>query len=129
MKKITLLCMLSILVILAWCKIGHNFMDVDNPDAKDDLKYYIWNWDIPQIKTKDIIPDSLSWARNDAKWYANQYYEDNLEEYVDVAKQWLSWAVQDLKWYYNDWVDELNKMVTDKVNGTISWELNKFKIK
>lgn len=103
-------------------------MDVDNPNAKDDLKYYIWSGNIPKIKTDDIIPDSLSWVRDNAKWYANKYYEDELDGYVDIAKQWLSWAVQDLKWYYNSWVDEINQMVSDKVNSAISWELNKFKI-
>ena len=104
-------------------------MDVDNANAKEDLKNLIWSWNIPKIDKNSIIPDSLSWARKDAKWYANKYYEDTLEEYVDIAKEWLSWAKENLKWYYNDWVDELNKMVSDKVNNTISWELNKFKIK
>lgn len=108
-------------------------MDVDNSNAKEDLKYYIWSWNIPKINTDNIIPDGLSWARNDAKWYASKYYEENLDEYldeyVDMAKEWLSWAKESLKWYYNDGVDELNKMVNDKVSGVISWEFNKFKIK
>ena len=103
-------------------------MDVDNPNAKEDLKYYIWSWNIPKISSDDIIPDSLSWVRKDAKWYANKYYDDTLEGYVDVAKQWLSWTVQELKWYYNSWVDHLHGVITDKVNEAISGEINKFKI-
>jgi len=129
MKRISLLWLIWIVAFMSWCSIEHNFMDVDNPNAKEDLKYYIWSGNIPKIKTEEIIPEGLSWARKDAKWYANKYYEDTLEEYVNVAKDWLSWAKENLKWYYNNWVDELNKMVSDKVNWAISWELNKFKIK
>jgi hypothetical protein len=103
-------------------------MDVDNPNAKDDLKYYIWSWNIPKINGDNLVPDNLSWVRKDTIWYANEYYEDNLKEYVDVAKEWLSWAVQELKWYYNSWVDELNQVITDKVNWAISGELNKLKM-
>lgn len=128
MGKIILL-WLILLIILAWCDTNHNFMDVDNPNAKEDLKHYVSYWELPQINPDDIIPESLSWVREDAKWYANQYYDDVLGEYVDIAKQWLSWAKENLKWYYNSWVDELNKMIREKVNETISWELNKFKIK
>jgi hypothetical protein len=102
-------------------------MDVDNPNPKWDFEYYFWSWKIPEVD--GLIPQNLSWARKDAKWYADKYYQDNLEEYVDMTKEWLSWAKESLKWYYNNWVDELNKMVSDKVNWAISWELNKFKIK
>ena len=129
MKKLALFWGMLLITILTWCDLNHNFMDVDNPNAKEDLKYYIWSGNIPRINTEEFIPESLSWARKDAKWYANKYYEDTLEEYVNVAKDWLSWAKENLKWYYNNWVDELNKMVSDKVNWAISWELNKFKIK
>ena len=104
-------------------------MDVDNPNAKEDLINFIWTWNIPKINTENIIPEKLSWTLDTARWYANQYYEDTLQEYVNIARQWLSWAAQDLKWYYNSWVDELNRMVNDKVTWVISWELNKFKIK
>lgn len=103
-------------------------MDVDNPNAKEDLMNLIWTWNIPKISTENIIPDSLSWTREDVKWYANKYYEDSLEEYVDKAKEWIWWVKENLKWYYNEWVDELNKMVSDKVNSAVSGELNKFKI-
>ena len=105
-----------------------SFMDVNNPNAADDLKNLIWSWNIPKINTDEIVPDSLSWARNDAKWYANKYYEETLEEYVDKAKQWLSGAKETIKWYYNSWVDELNQVITDKVNWAISGELNKLKM-
>ena len=104
-------------------------MDVDNPNAKEDLKYYIWSWDFPKINTDDLIPENVSWVREDAKLYANKYYEDNLQWYIDIAKEWLSWTVQELKWYYNSWVDQLNWTISDKVSEVISWELNKFKIK
>lgn len=129
MKKISLLILFLGLIFITWCDQSHNFMDVDNPNAKEDLKNLIHSWNLPNINTDDIIPDSLSWTWIDVKWYANQYYEDSLEEYVYLAKQWLSWTVQDLKWYYNSWVDELSQMISDKVNWVISWELNKFKIK
>ena len=129
MKKITLFFVLLSVFLIWWCDTNHNFMDVDNPNAKKDLKDLIWSWDVPKIDTKNIVPDSLSWKRNDAKWYANKYYDDTLHEYVDIAKEWLSWAKQNLKWYYNSWVDELNEAITNKVNWAISWELNKFKIK
>lgn len=117
------------MLILTWCDKSHNFMDVENPNAKEDLMNLIWTWNIPKINTDNIIPDSLSWTRQDVKWYANKYYEDSVSEYVDKAKEWLSWAKETVKWFYNDSVDDLNQMISDKVNSTISWELNKFKIK
>lgn len=129
MKKIVILGLLLVSTIITWCDKDHNFMDVDNPNAKDDLMNIIWSWNIPNVNTDELIPESLSWARGSAKWYANQYYEDMLSGYVNIAKEWLSWASETLKWYYNNGVDELNKMVSDKVNSAISWELNKFKIK
>ena len=104
-------------------------MDVDNPDAKDDFKKVVWSWGLPKINADDIIPSNLSWKRNDAKWYANKYYKDSLEGYVDTAKDWLSWTSQKLKWYYNSWVDQLNWIITESVNWVISGELNKIKAK
>ena len=104
-------------------------MDVDNSNAKEDLKNLIWSWNIPKVDKKNIIPDSLSWKRDSAKWYANKYYEDTLEGYVDIAKDWLSWAKENLKWYYNSWVDQLNWIITDSISWMISWELNKIKVK
>ena len=104
-------------------------MDVDNPNAKEDLINLIWTWNIPKVKPDNIIPDSLSWTREDVKGYANKHMEGTFWEYVDKAKEWLSWAKETVKWYYNDSVDELNQMISDKVNWVISWELNKFKIK
>ena len=129
MKKILFCSMIFAMFTLAWCDKSHNFMDVDNPNAKEDLINLIWTWNIPKINTDNIIPESLSWTRDAAKWYANKYYEDTFEEYVDKAKEWLSWAKETVKWFYNDSVDDLNQMISDKVNSTISWELNKFKIK
>lgn len=129
MKKITLFFALISVFFISWCNTSHNFMDVDNPNAKEDLKNLIWSWNIPKIDTKNIVSDSLSWKRNDAKWYANKYYDDTLHEYVDIAKEWFSWAKQSLKWYYNSWIDELNEAISKKVNWAISWELNKYKIK
>lgn len=116
-------------ILLTWCEINHNFMDVDNTNAREDLQNIIWSWNIPKINTKDIIPDNLSWTLNNAKWYANKYYEDTIEWYVDIAKKWLSWTTQKLKWYYNEWVDQLNWVISEKVNQAISWELNKLKLK
>jgi hypothetical protein len=130
MKKIVFWCVLLFTsIITTWCDIEHNFMDVDNPNAKEDLKYYIWSWSFSDINIDELIPESLSWTRNDAKWQVNKIYGENLRWYVDIAKDWLSGAVQELKWYYNSWVDELNWVITDRVNEAISEELNKFKIK
>ena len=126
MKRFIVFGLFILVVCVAWCGIQHNFMDVDNTNAEDDLKYYIWNWNTSEINSGI---DGLSWARNSAKWYADKYYEDNLKWYVDSAKEWLSWTIKELKWYYNSGVDQLNWVITDKVNGAISWELNKFKIK
>ena len=103
-------------------------MDVDNPNAKEDLLNLIWSWNIPKINSWNIIPDSLSWTWNTAKWYASQYYEDMLEWYVNQAKQWFSWVVKNLKDYYNSWVDKITTSINDKVTWTISWELNKIKL-
>jgi hypothetical protein len=44
MKKFILLCIMCGLIVTSWCDMNHNFMDVDNANAKDDLKYYIWSW-------------------------------------------------------------------------------------
>ena len=130
MKKLFMLTGLLLgMIILSWCDQSHNFMDVDNPNAKEDLINLIWTWNIPQINTDNIIPESLSWTREDVKWYANKYYEESLEEYVNIAREWISWAKDAVKWYYNDWIDDLNQMIRDKVNWAISGELNKFKIK
>ena len=104
-------------------------MDVDNPNAKENLINLVWSWNIPKFNTDNIIPENLSWTWDAAKWYANRYYEDALEGYVNVAKDWLSWATQTLKWFYNEWVDQLNWVISDKVNWVISWELNKIKLK
>ena len=129
MKNLSLLGLFALPIFcLTWCEIDHNFMDVDNPNAKEDLQHYVSDWKIPQINADDLVPNSLSWTWKDVKWYANKYYEDTFEEYVGVAKEGLSWAKESLKWYYNDWVDEINRMVNEKVSGVISWELNKFKI-
>jgi len=128
MKRIAFLWIITSILILTWCDTSHNFMDVDNPNAKEDLIHYVW-WERPKINTDDLVPDSLSWKWENIKWYANQYYEDTFWEYVDKAKEWLSWAKENLKWYYNNSVDELHQKISDKVNWVISWELNKFKIK
>ena len=129
MKKILFWLTIVPLLILAWCDNSHNFMDVNNPNAKEDLINLVWSWNIPKINTDNIILDNLSWTRDTAKGYANKYYEDTFGEYVDKAKYWLSWAKETVKWFYNDSVDDLNQMISDKANSTISWELNKFKIK
>ena len=129
MKKLfTLTGLLLTIVILSGCDKSHNFMDVDNPNAKEDLLNLIWTWNIAKINSWNIIPDSLSWTRDTAKWYVNQYYEDTLQGYVDQAKQWLSWAVKSLKNYYNSWVDQITNTINDKVTWTISWELKKIKL-
>ena len=129
MRKFFLLWLFLWLLFVTWCDQSHNFMDVDNPNAKDDLLNLIWTWNIPDINADNIIPDSLSWTWQDVKWYANKQMEDTFWEYVDKARQWLSWAKETVKWFYNDSVDDLNEMISEKVNWVISWELNKFKIK
>lgn len=120
---------LTVILFLTGCNKNNNFMDIDNPNAKDDLQNLIGDRNLKKIDTKAIVPDNLSWTLDNAKAYANKYYEESLEWYVDSAKQWLSWTTQKLKWYYNSWVDQLNNSITNKVNWTISWELNKLKLK
>ena len=129
MKKITLFFVLLSVFLIWWCDKSHNFMDVENENAKEDLKNLVWDWNFFDSNTNITIPKNLSWAMGTAKEYANKYYEDTLEGYVNVAKEGISWAKESFKWYYNSWLDELNQMVTDKVNWVISWELNKYKIK
>lgn len=132
MKKIVLLSIFSVAIILSWCDNSHNFMDVDNENAKEDLKSLIKSKeiDIPSlnVNVEDILPESLSWTWQDAKWYVNKYIDDSMQPYVDKAKEWINWVKESLKWYYNDWVDELNWLISEKVNSAISWELSKFKI-
>ena len=128
MKKLGFLVVLFAGIFLAGCEESLKFMDVDNPDAAQDLKNLVQSGNLPKIDTDKIIPDALSWTRDNAKWYVNQYYEDSVEKYVDKAKDSLSWAKETLKWYYNSGVDELNQMISDKVNSAVSWELNKLKI-
>ena len=129
MKKIIFLWITTAMVFMIWCDNSHNFMDINNPSAKEDLQHYVSDVKLPKINADNVIPDGLTWTRETAKWYANKYYEDNLEEYVDIAKDWLSWAKENLKWYYNNWVDEINWAINKKINWAISWELNKFKLK
>lgn len=129
MKKIVIWSLLMWFIVIAWCDGERNFMDVDNPNAKDDFMNMIWSDNIPKIKSWGYMPDGLSWTRSNVKWYANKYYEGSMSGYVDKAKEGLSWARETFKWYYNDWVDELNQIVSDKVNQAISWEFSKFKIK
>ncbi len=128
MKKIVFLVVLFVSIFVIWCDGNLKFMDIDNPNAADDLKGLIQSWNLPKINAENIIPESLSWTWDSAKWYVNQYYEDSVEKYVDKAKEGWSWARETLKWYYNSWVDELNQVVSEKVNATLSWELNKLKI-
>lgn len=132
MKKIVLLSIFSVVIALSWCDNSHNFMDVDNENAKEDLKSLIKSKeiDIPSlnVNVEEILPESLSWTWQDAKWYVNKYIDDSMQPYVDKAKEWINGVKESLKWYYNDWVDELNWMISEKVNSAISWELSKFKI-
>ncbi len=125
MKKFALLWIILPIILIAWCDNNHNFMDVDNTNAKKNLQNLIWSWNIPKINSNDIITDSVSWTRKNIKWQAEKYYTGKVEWYVDKAKEWLSWATQKLKWFYNEWVDEINWAINEKVN----WEMNKFKIK
>ena len=128
MKKLGFLIVLFASIFLVGCEGTLKFMDVDNPDATQDLKNLVQSGNLPKIDADNIIPEVLSWTRDSAKWYVNQYYEDSIEKYVDKAKDSLSWAKETLKWYYNSGVDELNQMISDKVNSMVSWELNKLKI-
>ena len=129
MKKLIILPILLItVVILTWCDKSHNFMNIDNPNAKEDFKALFGTWKTWNIIPKEIIPDSLSWSWENVKWYAEKYYNDTVDEYVDKAKNSLSWAVKSLKDYYNSWVDQITNNINDKVTWAISWELNKIKL-
>ena len=121
--------LLSVVFFLAWCSKNQNFMDVDSWNNYQTIKNIIWDWSLKNINSSDILPDNLPKTRDEAKGYANSYYDDKLEWYVDTAKDNLSWTTQKLKGYYNSWIDQLNNTITNKLNWTISWELNKLKLK
>ena len=75
------------------------------------------------------IQNNLSGKIEEAKWLAEQYYNDVLKEYVDRAKEWVSWAVESAKWYYNQWIDDIWETITNKINTKVSEWLDKIKVK
>ena len=83
---------------------------------------------IKWIDTWDI-QNSLSGKIEEAKWLAEQYYNDVLKDYVDKAKDGVSWAVESAKWYYNQWIDDIWETITNKINNKVSEWLEKIKVK
>jgi hypothetical protein len=80
MKKIVILWVILFTAFLTWCDKSHNFMDVENPNAKEDLINLIWTWNIPKINSDNIIPDSLSWTRDTTKWYVKIIWINEIEK-------------------------------------------------
>ena len=78
-----------------------------------------WSW---------IVDDDLSWVRATVKWYAHDYYEDTMAEYVDKAKEWLSWTMQNFKNHYNNWVDNLTHSINDAISGSVTEKMNTLKM-
>lgn len=117
-----------VIVLVLWIiKIKDNYSNIiSTKNLKEELNDVVQNlwW----INTWDI-QKNLSWKLEEAKWYAEQYYNDKLKDYVDKAKEGVSWAVESAKWYYNQWVDDLWETITNKINTKVVEELDKIKVK
>lgn len=129
MKYIKILFALIIIIVLVLCiiKVKDKFFNVsDVKNITEDL----W-WVIKNLNWIDswTIQANLSWKIEEAKWLAEQYYNDVLKDYVNKAKNEVSWAVESVKWYYNQWVDDLWETITNKINAKVVEWLDKIKVK
>ena len=133
MKKILLsIVWIPCMLLLAWCDFmvpqdnwGNAFSWVW--DTIDQIK---WSLTWVKINTEMLswtIKDD-SWVRSTVKWYAQEYYDDSLSEYVDKAKQELSWTMNNLKNQYNSWVDSLTNTINDAISGSITQKMNILKM-
>lgn len=131
MKFLKLLIAIIIIIALVVCVVKIKNMFSVIPNSKD-----LWEWVNSLIKNIDIrwinswdIQNGLSWKMDEAKWFAEQYYNDVLKGYVDKTKEWISGAVENAKWYYNKWVDDLWNTITNEINNKVVEWLDKIKVK
>ena len=131
MKILKFLIAVLIIIAMVLCiiKIRNSFYNIPNTkDLKDWVNSVMQNIDIKRINS-GVIQNSLSWKMNEAKWFAEQYYNDVLKDYVDKTKEWISGAAENAKWYYNQWVDNLWNTITNEINTKIVEWLDKIKVK
>lgn len=130
MKILKILIIIIIIVaIVFWIiQIKNSISNISkNKIINEWINSVINNIDVKWINS-GTIQNSLSWKIDEAKWYAEQYYNEVLKDYVDKTKDWISWAIEDAKWYYNQWVDELWNAITNEINSKIVEWLDKIKI-
>lgn len=123
-----LIALLIVAALIIWIiKIKDSFSGILNKETITEW----FNTLMQNIKWIDSwdIKNNLSWKIEEAKWLAEQYYNDVLKEYVDKAKVWVSWAVENAKWYYNQWIDNLWETITNKINSKVEESLDKIKVK
>lgn len=125
-----IIAILIIVIIILWIrKIKNSFSNTVNiKNLSDEFGSIMNSIDIKWISSWDI-QNSLTWKMDEAKWMAEQYYNDVLKDYVDKAKEWVSWAVENAKWYYNQWIDDLWETITNKINTKVVEGLDKIKAK
>lgn len=131
MKLLKFLIAITIIVAIVFCiiKIKNIFSSIpDTSDLTEWVNSMIKNIDIKWINSGSI-QNGLSGTIDDAKWFAEQYYNDVLKDYVDKTKEGVSWAVENVKTYYNQWIDDLWDTITNEVNTKIVEWLDKIKAK
>lgn len=124
MKKFILLLVFFVSLLLSGCMIQENISKISNNLWWSKIKSYfsktvketVWNWQ-----------NSETW--NTVKWYASQYYDEELSWYVNTAKIQLSWAVNELKIQYNSWVDSVSETISKDVTDAIIKQMNNLKVK
>ena len=124
MKNFVIPVILAMILIISGCSLWLPFYD-DEPKIAEKFSSILsninWIW-------KDIISQNLSWKLETIKDYAQEYYTDVMQEYLDKAKSDLSWSINDLKIKYNEWIDDLSNTINDKITTNITDELNKLKL-
>ena len=103
--KFLIAIIIVVAIVLGIIKIKDKFSNtLSTENLTEEFNSVVQN--IKWINTWEINKN-LSWKLEEAKWLAEQYYNEKLKTYVDKAKEWVSWAVESAKWYYNQWVDDL----------------------
>lgn len=125
--KFLIAIIIVVAIVLGIIKIKDKFSNtLSTENLTEEFNSVVQN--IKWINTWEINKN-LSWKLEEAKWLAEQYYNEKLKTYVDKAKEWVSWAVESAKWYYNQWVDDLWETITNKINSKVTEELDKIKVK
>lgn len=121
-----LIAIIIIAAIVRWVfKIKSTLSSIPNTDdIREGFNNFIGN-----VIDTGAIQNNLSWKFDEAKWMAEQYYDEVLKGYVDKAKEWVSWAVENAKWYYNQKIDNLWNTITNEINEKVTEWLDKIKVK